>query len=141
MAEISAMGKPVALDASAEDRLVRGLISIMTTRPVLGLWANWTFVPPMTPMDSTILNAIVLSLSSRALSMVRKGAEQKESPVCTPTASMFSMKHIAIIWFFASRTTSTSSSSQPRMLSSIRHWRVMERSSPLATIVRSSSTL
>jgi len=48
------MGKPVALDARAEEREVRGLISITTTRPVSGSWANWTFVPPITSMASTI---------------------------------------------------------------------------------------
>jgi hypothetical protein len=52
--ETIAMGKPVALDARAEERDVRGLISITTTRPVLGSCANWTLVPPMTSMDSTI---------------------------------------------------------------------------------------
>ena len=48
------MGKPVAFDAKAELRLVRGLISMTTTRPVFGSWANWTFVPPMTWMASTM---------------------------------------------------------------------------------------
>ena len=48
------MGKPVALEASAEEREVRGLISMMTVRSFLGLWANWTLVPPMTPMPSTM---------------------------------------------------------------------------------------
>ena len=53
LAETSAMGKPVALEARAEERLVRGLISMMTTRPVLGSWANWMLVPPMTLIAST----------------------------------------------------------------------------------------
>ncbi|OPX82433.1 MAG: hypothetical protein A4E50_00347 [Methanosaeta sp. PtaB.Bin087] len=48
------MGKPVALEARAEERLVLGLISMTTTRSVLGSWANWTFVPPMTAIASTI---------------------------------------------------------------------------------------
>ena len=43
-AETSAMGKPVAFDARADERDVRGLISMMTTRPVFGSCANWTFV-------------------------------------------------------------------------------------------------
>ena len=60
-----------------------------------------------------VLVAQVLSLGTE---------QRKESPVCTPTASMFSMKQMAIIWFLESRTTSTSNSSQPRMLSSMRHW-------------------
>ena len=45
-----------------------------------------------------------------------------ESPVCTPMASTFSMKQTVIIWFLASRTTSSSSSSQPRTDSSTRIW-------------------
>ncbi len=40
MEEIRAIGNPVALDAKAEEREVRGLISITTTLPVLGSWAN-----------------------------------------------------------------------------------------------------
>jgi hypothetical protein len=36
------------LEANADERDVRGLISITTTRPVFGSWANWTFVPPIT---------------------------------------------------------------------------------------------
>ena len=53
---MSAMGKPVAFDASAEERDVRGLISMMTTRPSFGLRANWTFVPPMTPILQIFLD-------------------------------------------------------------------------------------
>jgi hypothetical protein len=52
--EIRAMGNPVALEARAEEREVRGLISITTTRPVLGSWANWMLVPPITWMASTM---------------------------------------------------------------------------------------
>ena len=37
MAEMSAMGKPVALDASAEEREVRGLISMMMSRSDIGV--------------------------------------------------------------------------------------------------------
>ncbi|OPZ22739.1 MAG: hypothetical protein BWZ10_00287 [candidate division BRC1 bacterium ADurb.BinA364] len=48
------MGKPVAFEASAEERDVRGLISMTTTRPVFGSWANWMFVPPITSMASTM---------------------------------------------------------------------------------------
>ncbi len=46
--EMSAIGNPVALEARAEERDVLGLISITTTRPVRGLWANWMLVPPIT---------------------------------------------------------------------------------------------
>ena len=140
-AETSAIGKPVAFEARADEREVRGLISMMTTRPVFGSCAHWTLQPPMTPTDSTILNASRLSFSSSSLEIVRNGAAQKLSPVWTPTASMFSMKQTAIIWFFASRTTSTSSSSQSLIDSSMRHWWVRDASSPRAQIVRSSSML
>ena len=46
--ETLAMGKPVALEARADEREVLGLISITTTRPVSRSWANWMLVPPMT---------------------------------------------------------------------------------------------
>ena len=52
--------------------------------------------------------------------IVSMGAEQKESPVCTPRGSIFSIKHTVIILPSASRTTSNSSSSQPRIDSSTR---------------------
>ena len=98
-------------------------------------------MPPITPIASTILNASRWRRFSSSLSIVRNGAAQKLSPVWTPTASMFSMKQTAIIWFLASRTTSTSSSSQLRIDSSMRHWCVSDASRPRAQIVRSSSTL
>jgi hypothetical protein len=40
LADTNAMGNPVALEAKADEREVLGLISITTTRPVLGSWAN-----------------------------------------------------------------------------------------------------
>ena len=48
MADTKAMGKPVALDAKAEEREVRGLISITMILSVTGSWANCTLVPPIT---------------------------------------------------------------------------------------------
>ena len=42
-----AMGKPVALDASAEERLTRGFISTTMMRPSSGFTANWTLEPPV----------------------------------------------------------------------------------------------
>ena len=54
MAETSAMGKPVALEASADEREVRGLISMMMSRSLTGSCAHCTLVPPMTPTLSTI---------------------------------------------------------------------------------------
>ena len=52
--ETPAMGKPVALEASAELRLTRGFISMMTMRPLSGLTPNWMFEPPVsTPARMT----------------------------------------------------------------------------------------
>src|SRR6059036_2562754 len=50
-----AMGKPVALEASADDRDTRGFISMASRRPVVGWTANWMFDPPVsTPMARMI---------------------------------------------------------------------------------------
>src|SRR5919199_1928843 len=46
-AAILAIGNPVALEASAEERDTRGFISISTISPVSGLTANWIFEPPV----------------------------------------------------------------------------------------------
>ena len=46
------MGKPVAFEASAEERETRGFISMTIMRPVLGSVANWMFEPPVsTPIS------------------------------------------------------------------------------------------
>ena len=73
--------------------------------------------------------------------MVSIGAVQKESPVWTPIASTFSMKHTVIIWFLASRTTSSSSSSHPRTDSSTRICPMRLAAIPRLATARSSSTL
>ena len=59
LAAIFAIGKPVALEASAEERLTRGFISITSMRPSTGLMANCTFEPPVsTPISrSTAIEA------------------------------------------------------------------------------------
>src|ERR1022692_2449122 len=46
LAAIFAIGKPVALDARAEERDTRGFISITTILPVRGSTENWMFDPP-----------------------------------------------------------------------------------------------
>ena len=73
--------------------------------------------------------------------MVSIGAVQKESPVWTPMASTFSMKQTVIFCPFASRTTSSSSSSQPRTDSSTRIWLTGLIESPRFAIVWNSSML
>ena len=47
MAAIFAIGKPVAFEASADERDTRGFISMTTIRPFAGLTANWMFDPPV----------------------------------------------------------------------------------------------
>ena len=141
IADTRAIGKPVALLARAEDLEVRGLISITMILSVTGSCANWTFVPPITSMDSTILYACSCKRFWRSSEMVSMGAAQKESPVCTPRGSMFSMKHTVIMLFLASRTTSNSSSSQPRIDSSTSTCPTKEACKPLAQTVFSSSLL
>ena len=76
------MGKPVAFEASAEERETRGFISMMIMRPSSGLIANCTLEPPVsTPISrSTAIEAsrmIWYSLSVR----VWVGATVIESPV------------------------------------------------------------
>ena len=63
MAATLAMGKPVALDASADERETRGFISITTSRPVAGSTANCTLEPPVsTPtLRSTAMAALRMS--------------------------------------------------------------------------------
>ncbi len=135
------MGNPVAFEASAEEREVLGLISITTILSVSGSWANCTFVPPITSIASTIRYACSCSLACTSFEIVSIGALQKESPVCTPRGSIFSIKHTVIIWFFASRTTSNSNSSQPRIDSSTSTCPTKLACSPLAHTVFNSSTL
>ena len=141
MEDTSAIGNPVALDASAEERDVRGLISITMIRSVTGSWANCTFVPPITCTDSTILYACSCSLFWHSSEIVSIGAEQNESPVCTPRGSIFSIKQTVIMLLSASRTTSSSNSSHPSIDSSTRTCPTRLACSPLAHTTRSSSLL
>ncbi len=59
------MGKPVALEASAEERETRGFISMMTMSPFLGLMPNWMLEPPV----STPPARMTALLASRILSL------------------------------------------------------------------------
>ena len=57
MAATFAMGKPVALDAKADERDTRGFISMMIMRPSAGLIANCTLEPPVsTPISRNTAN-------------------------------------------------------------------------------------
>src|SRR3546814_4266027 len=89
------MGKPVALEASADERDTRGFISMTIMRPVCGLTANCTLEPPVsTPISrNTAIDALRMiwySLSVR----VCAGATVMESPVCTPMGSRFSIEQM-----------------------------------------------
>ena len=52
LAAIFAIGKPVALEASALDRETRGFISMTISRPSAGLTANWMLQPPVSTPTS-----------------------------------------------------------------------------------------
>ena len=82
LAAILAMGKPVALDASALERETRGFISMTITRPVRGSTANWRLQPPVSmPTARTIPMARSrMACSSRSVSVIA-GATVIESPV------------------------------------------------------------
>ncbi len=56
-AAIFAIGKPVALLASAELRETRGFISITVMRPFSGSTANWMFEPPVSTPTSRMIAA------------------------------------------------------------------------------------
>ena len=53
-AAIFAIGKPVAFEASAEERDTRGFISMTTISPVAGLTANWMLEPPVSTPTARI---------------------------------------------------------------------------------------
>ncbi len=118
-AAILAMGNPVALEASADDRDTRGFISMTTIRPVRGSTANWMLHPPVsTPTART--TAIATSRMcwySRSVRVIA-GATVTESPVCTPIGSMFSIEQTTTALSLRSRISSSSNSFQPRMDSS-----------------------
>ncbi len=137
-----AIGKPVAFEASAEERDTRGFISMMTRRPSAGLTANCTFEPPVsTPISrSTLIEASRMIWYSLSVS-VSAGAIVTESPVCTPIGSRFSIEQMMMQLSLRSRTTSSSNSFQPRIDSSISTSLVGEASMPRSTISMNSVLL
>ena len=68
------MGKPVALDASADERETRGFISMTTMRPSRGFTANWMLQPPVsTPTPRMIAIAMSrIRWYSRSVSVMRR---------------------------------------------------------------------
>ena len=116
---ILAIGKPVALEASADERLTRGFISMTIMRPVSGCTANWMLQPPVSTPTPRMM-AMPMSRSfwySRSVS-VNTGATVIESPVCTPTGSTFSIGQTTTTLSCLSRISSSSNSFQPSMPSS-----------------------
>ena len=137
-----AIGKPVAFDASADERETRGFISMTTIRPSFGLTANCTFEPPVsTPISRRIaIEAFRISWYSLSDS-VCAGATVIESPVWIPIGSRFSIEQTMMQLSALSRTTSISNSFQPIRLSSISSSLVGERSRPRLQISSNSSPL
>ncbi len=142
LAAILAIGNPVALEASAEERDTRGFISITIIRPSSGLTANCTFEPPVsTPISRRIaIDASRISWYSLSVS-VCAGATVIESPVWMPIGSRFSIEQTMMQLSARSRTTSISNSFQPIRLSSISSSPVGEASRPRLQIVSNSSAL
>ena len=120
MAAIFAIGKPVAFDASADDRDTRGFISMTTIRPSAGLTANWMFEPPVSTPTRRMMRRAASRIRWYSLSVsVRIGATVMLSPVCTPIGSMFSIEQMTTKLSATSRITSSSNSFQPITDSSI----------------------
>src|SRR5262245_55488443 len=95
LAAILAMGKPVALEASAELRDTRGFISTTTIAPSSGLTANWMLLPPVsTPISRiTAIAATRIRWYSRPVS-VWIGATVIALRLWTPTAAPFSLPQL-----------------------------------------------
>jgi hypothetical protein len=136
------MGKPVAFEANADERLTRGFISITIMRPSRGLIANCTLEPPVsTPISR--MQAIApsrISWYSRSVS-VCAGATVIESPVCTPIGSKFSIEQMMTTLSALSRITSSSYSFQPAIDSSISTSLLRLSCRPRAQMVSNSSRL
>jgi hypothetical protein len=129
-AAILAMGNPVALEASAEERETRGFISMTTISPVSGCTANWMLLPPVSTPISRMMRSAALRISWYSLSVrVWAGATVIESPVWTPIGSRFSMEQMMTTLSARSRMTSSSNSFHPMTDCSTRTVRLGEASS------------
>ena len=141
-AAIFAIGKPVALLASAEERDTRGFISITVMRPVFGSIANWMFEPPVSTPTSRMIARAALRMTWYSRSVrVCAGATVTLSPVWMPMGSKFSMEQITTKLSAPSRITSSSNSFQPITDSSIRISWTGLRSRPRPTASANSSML
>ena len=136
------MGKPVALDASAEERDTRGFISTTTMSPLAGLMANWQLLPPVSTPTARRMASDASRMYWYSLSVsVWAGATVIESPVCTPMASKFSMAQMMTALSSLSRITSISYSFQPKSDWSMSTCEFMDASSPRRTMSSNSSRL
>jgi hypothetical protein len=129
-----AIGKPVALEARADERETRGFISITRVSPFSGLTANWTLDPPVSISTALITRRarsrrIWYSRSVR----VCDGAMVMLSPVCTPIGSRFSMLQTTTKLSALSRITSSSNSFHPSTDCSSQAWPIGETAIALRT--------
>ena len=136
-----AIGKPVAFDASADERDTRGFISITISRPSAGSTANWMLQPPVSTPTSRMMPMARSRITwySRSVSVIA-GATVTESPVCTPIGSTFSIEQMITTLSALSRITSSSYSFQPRIDSSISTSVVGLACSPAPAIRRRSAS-
>ncbi len=139
---IRAIAKPVAFDASADERETRGFISITTMSPFAGFTANWILQPPAsTPISRiTAIAASRITWYSRSVSVIA-GATVIESPVCTPIGSTFSIEQTITTLSSQSRITSSSNSFHPSSERSTSTCEMGLSSSPPFTIRSYSSRL
>ena len=139
-AAIFAIGKPVAFDASADERLTRGFISMTTMSPFVGSTANWMLLPPVsTPTRRMHANAASRITWYSTSDSVCAGATVIESPVCTPIGSKFSIEQMTTQLSARSRITSSSNSFQPTIERSMRISLIGLASRPAAAIAANSS--
>ncbi|CAB4884657.1 unannotated protein [freshwater metagenome] len=139
---ILAIGKPVAFEASADERETRGFISITIIRPLSGFTANWILQPPVSTPTSRIME--IERFRSRWYSTsvrVSAGATVIESPVWTPIGSIFSIEQTITTLSTLSRITSSSYSFQPMIDSSMRTSEVGECRNPAPAICFRVSSL
>ncbi len=116
-----AIGNPVALLARADERETLGFISITTSRPSVGLMANWILEPPVSTPISRMMAIAASRMIWYSLSVrVWAGATVMESPVWIPIGSTFSMEQTMTTLSFRSRITSSSNSFHPMTEASTR---------------------
>ena len=136
-----AIGNPVALDASADERETRGFISMTMIRPSRGLTANWMLQPPVSTPTSRMISMPTSRSRWYSRSVrVSAGATVIESPVCTPIGSRFSIEQTTTTLSAWSRMTSSSYSFHPVMDSSRSTSVVGESCRPAPAIRRRSAS-